>query len=36
MSEDNKKEETKKLNPVFEYFRKFRGSLVINDPTLLL
>lgn len=28
--------ETKKVNPVFEYFTKFRGQVFVNDPALLL
>ncbi len=30
------KQEPKKLNPVYEYFQKLRGTLIINDPMLLV
>ena len=30
------KQEPKKLNPVYEYFQKLRGTLIVNDPLLLV
>ena len=30
------KQEQKKLNPVYEYFQKLRGTLIVNDPMLLV
>ena len=26
----------KKMNPVMEYLAQFRGTLIINDPALML
>ena len=33
---EQKEQEQKRLNPVMEFFAKFRGTLIINDPALLL
>ena len=30
-----KTKESKMLNPVYEYFQKLKGTLIINDPMLL-
>jgi len=30
------KQEKKKINPVFEYFQQFNGTIIINDPSFLL
>ena len=30
------KQEKKKVNPVWEYFTRLNGQVIINDPTLLL
>ncbi len=34
-TKDNKQEQ-KKVNPVYEYFQKLRGTLIVNDPMLLV